>query len=43
MRLVDGAAQSVRVIGKGDKERRVPLPAAFGAWMMRRCYGSIAP
>ena len=26
-----GAAKSVRVIGKGDKERLVPLPAAFGA------------
>ncbi len=31
VRLVDGAAKSVRVIGKGDKERLVPLPGAFGA------------
>lgn len=31
MRLVDGTAKSVRVIGKGDKERLVPLPGAFGA------------
>ena len=31
MRLQDGAARSVRVIGKGDKERLVPLPEAFGA------------
>lgn len=30
VRLVDGTAKSVRVIGKGDKERRVPLPEAFG-------------
>ena len=30
VRLVDGTARSVRVIGKGDKERRVPLPEAFG-------------
>ena len=30
VRLVDGAARSVRVIGKGNKERWVPLPAAFG-------------
>ena len=29
-RLVDGTAKSVRVIGKGDKERLVPLPEAFG-------------
>ncbi|CDI04649.1 Integrase family protein (fragment) [Candidatus Competibacter denitrificans Run_A_D11] len=29
-RLQDGTARSVRVIGKGDKERLVPLPAAFG-------------
>ena len=26
-----GTAKSVRVIGKGDKERLVPLPEAFGA------------
>ena len=31
VRLVEGAAKSVRVIGKGDKERIVPLPEAFGA------------
>ena len=31
MRLMDGTAKSVRVIGKGDKERWVPLPEAFGA------------
>ena len=30
MRLVDGTARSVRVIGKGDQERLVPLPEAFG-------------
>ena len=29
-RRVDGTAKSVRVIGKGDKERLVPLPEAFG-------------
>jgi integrase/recombinase XerD len=29
-RLVEGTAKSVRVIGKGDKERLVPLPEAFG-------------
>ena len=28
--LIDSVAASVRVIGKGDKERRVPLPSAFG-------------
>ncbi len=31
MRILDGLAKSVRVIGKGDKERLVPLPGAFGA------------
>jgi integrase/recombinase XerD len=30
VRLVDGTARSVRVIGKGDQERLVPLPEAFG-------------
>jgi integrase/recombinase XerD len=30
VRLLDGTAKSVRVIGKGDKERLVPLPEAFG-------------
>jgi integrase/recombinase XerD len=43
VRRVDGAAKSVRVIGKGDKERRVPLPAAFGAefgdWLKDRPNG----
>ncbi len=29
--MQDGTAKSVRVIGKGDKERLVPLPGAFGA------------
>jgi integrase/recombinase XerD len=31
VRIVDGLAKSVRVIGKGNKERLVPLPASFGA------------
>ena len=30
VRLRDGAALAVRVIGKGDKERLVPLPEKFG-------------
>ncbi|MEC4749023.1 tyrosine-type recombinase/integrase [Methylomicrobium sp. Wu6] len=30
IRVVDGVAKSVRVIGKGNKERQVPLPEAFG-------------
>jgi integrase/recombinase XerD len=30
VRLVNGMARSVRVIGKGNKERVVPLPEAFG-------------
>jgi site-specific recombinase XerD len=30
MRVVDGVARSVRVIGKGNKERQVPLPETFG-------------
>ena len=30
IRRVDGVAKSVRVIGKGNKERLVPLPEAFG-------------
>jgi integrase/recombinase XerD len=29
--LQDGAARSVRIIGQGDPERRMPLPEAFGA------------
>jgi integrase/recombinase XerD len=28
--VVDGVAKSVRVIGKGNKERQVPLPDAIG-------------
>ena len=31
VRILDGTAKSVRVIGKGDKERLVPLPGVFGA------------
>jgi integrase/recombinase XerD len=31
VRRVEGTAKSVRVIGKGNKERLVPLPEAFGA------------
>jgi integrase/recombinase XerD len=30
VRRVEGTAQSVRVIGKGDQERLVPLPETFG-------------
>jgi integrase/recombinase XerD len=30
VKLVDGLALSLRVIGKGNKERIVPLPATFG-------------
>lgn len=30
IRVIDGVAKSVRVIGKGNKERQVPLPEAFG-------------
>ena len=30
VRIVDGVARSVRVVGKGNKERSVPLPSAFG-------------
>ncbi len=29
IRVVDGMAQSVRVIGKGNKERQVPIPDGF--------------
>ena len=43
VRLVAGTAQSVRVIGKGDKERLVPLPeafsAVFGFWLKDRARG----
>ena len=31
VRLVAGTAKSVQVVGKGNKERLVPLPGAFGA------------
>jgi integrase len=30
VRVVDGIARSVRVIGKGNRERLVPLPKEFG-------------
>ena len=30
IRVVDGVAKHVRVIGKGNKERQVPLPETFG-------------
>lgn len=43
VRLVDGTAKSVRVIGKGDKERLVPLPEKFGQvfgfWLKDRARG----
>ena len=43
VRILDGLAKSVRVIGKGDKERLVPLPASFGAvfgfWLKDRPNG----
>jgi integrase/recombinase XerD len=43
VRILDGLAKSVRVIGKGDKERLVPLPASFGAvfgfWLKDRSRG----
>ena len=43
VRLVAGMAKSVRVIGKGNKERLVPLPEAFGAvfgfWLKDRARG----
>lgn len=43
VRISEGLAKSVRVIGKGDKERLVPLPAAFGAvfgfWLKDRPKG----
>jgi site-specific recombinase XerC len=29
VRVVDSCAQSVRVIGKGNRERLVPLPESF--------------
>ena len=43
VRILEGMAKSVRVIGKGDKERLVPLPGAFGAvfgfWLKDRNRG----
>jgi integrase len=40
VRLRDGTALAVRVIGKGDKERLVPLPEKFGQvfgfWMKEK-------
>jgi len=30
IRVVDGVAKHLRVIGKGNKERQVPLPEPFG-------------
>ena len=43
VRILDGTAKSVRVIGKGNKERLVPLPGAFGAvfgfWLKDRNRG----
>lgn len=30
VRLINGVAQSLRIIGKGNKERLVPLPESFG-------------
>ncbi len=30
IRVIDGVAKAVRVIGKGNKERQVPLPESFG-------------
>ena len=46
VRLVDGTAQSVHVIGKGNRERIVPLPEAFGAvfgfWLKNQPRGEFA-
>jgi integrase/recombinase XerD len=43
VRILDGTALAVRVIGKGNKERLVPLPEAFGAvfgfWLKDRNKG----
>ncbi|ABA57205.1 Phage integrase [Nitrosococcus oceani ATCC 19707] len=40
VRMVNGVAKSVRIIGKGNRERLVPLPEAFGqvlgAWLQGR-------
>ena len=40
VRILEGTAKSVRVIGKGDKERRVPLPAPWATAISRGCPGS---
>lgn len=46
VRLQDGAAKSVRVIGKGNRERIVPPPEAFGQvlgfWLKDRPRGEFA-
>ena len=46
MRLQDGMAKSVRVIGKGNRERIVSLPEAcgalFGFWLKDRPRGDLA-
>ncbi|MDS4030793.1 MAG: tyrosine-type recombinase/integrase, partial [Candidatus Contendobacter sp.] len=46
VRLQDGAAKSVRVIGKGNRERIVPLPEDFGQvlgfWLKDRPRGEFA-
>ena len=46
MRRVDGSTKSMRVIGKGDKERLVPLPEAFsqgfGFWLKDQPRGEFA-
>ncbi len=43
VRVVDGIARSVRVIGKGNRERLVPLPKdfgqVFGFWLSDRGRG----
>ncbi|ADJ29264.1 tyrosine-type recombinase/integrase [Nitrosococcus watsonii] len=43
VRVVNGIAKSVRIIGKGNRERLVPLPEAFGqvlgAWLQDRAVG----
>ncbi len=43
VRIVDGIAKSLRVLGKGNKERLVPLPESFGAvfgfWLNDRSKG----
>lgn len=43
VRIVNGVAKSLRVVGKGNKERLVPLPESFGAvfgfWLKDRPKG----